>query len=194
MKSIKSLSPEAFKLLGDETRKKMVFLLRVKEMTVSQLAGELHITPQAIYHHLKKLLTKEMVEVTREERVGHLIESYYQATAEAFISTSGPACCGITVDKERALIILNTLKKLGFEIEISEDKLTQLVDVQAELDNCCSSGKFDDAVSQLEDIDFLTKPIIVEYAETLSMSDEEFTRQQDIRNKLRGFLQSLISK
>jgi len=28
-------------------------LLRVKEMTVGQLAAELNLTPQALYHHIK---------------------------------------------------------------------------------------------------------------------------------------------
>ncbi len=72
------------KLLGDETRRKIVFLLRAKEMTVSKIADELNVTPQAVYHHIKKLVETELVEVTREVRVDHLIESYYRATAEVF--------------------------------------------------------------------------------------------------------------
>ncbi len=92
MKSLKVISdPEAFQLLGDETRRKIVFLLRVKEMTVSQISAELNVTPQAVYHHIKKLQTAEMIEVTREERVGHLIESYYRTTAEVFICSVGNA-------------------------------------------------------------------------------------------------------
>ncbi len=85
MRSIKTINdPEAFKLLGDETRRKMVFLLRAKEMTVSQVAEEIDLTPQAVYHHIRKLVEGEMVEVSREVRVDHIIESYYRATAECF--------------------------------------------------------------------------------------------------------------
>src|SRR3990170_6251136 len=85
MKSIKTLtSPESFELMADETRRKIIFLLRVKEMTVSQIASELNLTPQAVYHHIKRLVKGELVEVSREERVDHLIESYYRATAEVF--------------------------------------------------------------------------------------------------------------
>jgi predicted transcriptional regulator len=63
MKSLKIISdPEAFQLLGDETRRKIVFLLRVKEMTVSQISAELNVTPQAVYHHIKKLQTAEMID------------------------------------------------------------------------------------------------------------------------------------
>lgn len=192
MKPVKSIHPKEFKLLGDETRKKIVFLLRVKEMTVSQLAAELNVTPQAIYHHIKKLLKAEMVEVAREERIDHLIESYYRATAEAFISTVGPACCSMQVGKELMVNVLNALKKLGFQVEFDENKISKLVNVQAELDECCGSGKVESAVSELEDVDFLTKQIVVDYAETLSMSNEEFARQQEIKKKFRNLLKSLV--
>ena len=62
MRSIKTINdPGAFKLLGDETRRKMVFLLRAKEMTVSQVAEELDLTPQAVYHHIRKLVEGVLV-------------------------------------------------------------------------------------------------------------------------------------
>src|SRR2546427_241267 len=64
--------PDAFQLLGDETRRRIIYLLRAKEMTVSQIAGELNLTPQAIYHHIRKLRDAGMVEVAREEGVDHL--------------------------------------------------------------------------------------------------------------------------
>jgi len=58
-------------------------------MTVGQIASELDITPQAVYHHIRKLKKAKMIEVSREERVAHLIESYYRATAKAFICKFG---------------------------------------------------------------------------------------------------------
>jgi DNA-binding transcriptional ArsR family regulator len=95
MKHFKSINnPEAFKLMADESRRKIVFLLRAKEMTVSQIAHELSITPQTIYHHMRKLVESNLVEVTREVRVDHLIESYYRATAEVFHFTIGKTSRG----------------------------------------------------------------------------------------------------
>lgn len=194
MKPLKEIDAEAFRLLGDETRKKIVFLLRVKEMTVSQIAGELNLTPQAVYHHIKKLLKGEMVEVAREERVDHLIESYYRATAETFVSSVGEACCSVRVSKEQVTTILNALKKLGFKVEFDENKISQLADLQTELDECCGSGKYEDAIVELDDVAFPIKPLILEYAETISMSDKEYTRQQEIRKRFRDLLRSLIKK
>ena len=67
MKSFKVIKdPDAFQLLADETRRRVIYLLRAKEMTVAQIAEELKLTPQAIYHHIRKLKDAEMVEVARD--------------------------------------------------------------------------------------------------------------------------------
>jgi hypothetical protein len=69
-----------------------------------------------------------------------------------------------------------------------------LVDVQRALDKCCSSGKFEDAIADLDDVDFLTKQTVQEYAETLSMSDKEFAEQYEHKKKFRNLLISLVKK
>ena len=195
MKPIKAIKdPEAFKLLGDETRRKIVFLLRVKEMTVSQIAAELNITPQAVYHHIKKLRKGGMVEVAREERIDHLIESYYRATAETFFCSVGKSLRGRELAKDQVRTVLNALKRLGFNLEFDENQVSQLIDVWSKLDEYKGSEKFEDAISNLNDVDFLTKQTVQKYAETLSISDEEFVRQQELRKKFRNLLISLVKK
>ena len=195
MKAVKAIKdPEAFKLLADETRRKIVFLLRVKEMTVSLIAAELNITPQAVYHHIRKLLKGGMVEVAREERIDHLIESYYRATAETFFCSVGKTSRGVEVAREQMATVLNALKKLDFKIEFDESKISQLTDVQVELEQCRGSGKFEDKISELDDVDFLTKQTVQKFAETLSMSDEEFVREQEISKKFHDLLRSLVKK
>jgi len=72
LKPFKEVAPKAWKLLGDETRRNMIFLLRVKELTVSQISAQLDMTPQAIYHHIKKLEKAGLVEVSREDRLGRI--------------------------------------------------------------------------------------------------------------------------
>ena len=193
MKPIKVINdPEAFQLLGDETRRKIVFLLRVKEMTVSQIAAELNITHQAVYHHTKKLRKGDMIEVAREERIDHLIESYYRATAETFYCSVGKTLRSTELAKEQMRSILNALKRLGFSLEYDENRISQLLDAQRRLKECCGFGKFEDAIADLEDVDFITKQTVQEYAEILSMSDENFTEQQDLNKKFRSLLISLL--
>lgn len=190
--------PDAYQLLADETRRKIIYLLRVKEMTVGQLAAELNLTPQAVYHHVKKLLKGEMVEVTREERSGHMIESYYRATAETFSLSYGKMKTQSLRDKkmakERIVASLNALKNLGFKLEFDENKISQLVNVLAELEECCSDEKLEDTIYEREDLDFLGKATAKDLASTLSMSDEEAARQEKIRKKLRTLLLSMVKK
>jgi len=195
MKPVKTITnPEAFQLLADETRRKIVFLLRVKEMTVSQIAEDLNITPQAVYHHIKKLQKGGMVEVVREERVAHLIESYYRTTAESFYFSFGKTPRGVKFAKEQMTTVLNALKKLGFKVEFDEKKISRLADLQVELEQCCSAEELEDKIAEMNDVDFLTKQTVKKYAETLSMSDEEFARLREIEKKFRDLLISLVKK
>ncbi|MCZ2856100.1 MAG: metalloregulator ArsR/SmtB family transcription factor [Candidatus Bathyarchaeota archaeon] len=193
---------ESFKLLADGTRRKILYLLRVKEMTVGQLAAELGITPQALYHHIKKLLDGKMVEIVREERVGHLIESYYRATAEDFLLMTGKLRSQTFRDrklaKDQMISCLSALRKLDFDLEFDENKISQLVDLRAGLTDCCKdderSTRIIDGIWNMDNLDLLTQQIASDLAGTLLMSDREFAGQQETRKKLRDLLLSLIKK
>ena len=195
MKPFKNIcDPEAFKLMADKTRRKIVFLLRAKEMTVSQIAHELNITPQTIYHHIKKLVEGDLVEVTREVRVDHLIESYYQATAEVFHFTIGKTSRGKEILQEETKIALKALERIGFKLKYDQKAISELVELILEQKDCCGIKEVEDAVSKLDDIDFFTKQTVQEYAGILSMSDEEFAERDQLRKKFRDLLKSLLVK
>lgn len=191
--------PEAFELLADETRRKILYLLRVKEMTASQISAELGITSQAVYHHIKKLLKGKMVEVAREERMGHLIESYYRATAEDFLLSHGKTSTQTVHDRklieEQVTRVLHALKKLGFNLEFDQNKISQLADLRSGVDEPCTAcEKYEDDIWNMEDLDIQMRMMAAEFAGTLLMSDKEFTRQQEIRKKLRDLLLSLRAR
>ena len=195
MKSAMTIrDPEDFQLLGNETRRKIIYLLRVKEMTVGQIASELDITPQAVYHHIRKLKKAKMIEVSREERVAHLIESYYRATAEAFICRFGKAPISKEAALEQIKTVLNALKIIGFKLNYNDNNVSMLTELQRKLNECCSEAKHDDAISELDNIDWYTQEIVSKYAETLSMSEEEFLEQQKLESNLRDLLISLINQ
>ncbi len=203
MKPVQVLrDPEGFKLLADGTRRKILHLLRAKEMTVGQLAAELGITPQALYHHIKKLLKGEMVEVVREERVGHLIESYYRATAEDFLLMSGKLRSQTLRDRKLAedqvTSCLKALRKLDFDLEFDENKISQLVDLRAGLADCCRDDerytRVIDGIWNMDNLDLLTQQIASDLAGKLLMSDKEFANQQATAKELRNVLLSLIKK
>jgi DNA-binding transcriptional ArsR family regulator len=193
MKTLKTINnPEAFKLLADDTRRKIVFLLRAKEMTVSQIAAELNLTPQTVYHHIKKLVGVEMVEVTREVRVDHLIESYYQATAEVFHVTVGNTSRSKETLTENLEASLNALKKVGFNINYTKQDLNQLAELMMQLNDCCNAKQYEDVISKLDDVDHFVKQDVQEFAGLLSMSEEELKKQDKIKKKFRELLKSLV--
>lgn len=195
MKHLKTLTdPQAFKLMADKTRRKIVFLLRVKEMTVSQIAQELNITPQTVYHHIKKLVQGDLVEVSREVRVDHLIESYYQATAEVFHFTVGKSSGGKELLKEETENSLKALTRLGFNLKYDQNIISQLVELLIEQKDCCNNNEIEDAVSKLEDLDLFTKQNVQEYANILLMSEEKLASRNEIRKKFNELLKSLQVK
>ena len=195
VKAVKHIDdPEAFKILADDTRKRMIFLLRAKEMTVSQIADELNLTPQTVYHHIKRLVEAGMVEVTREVRVDHLIESYYMATAEVFHLTVGKTTGGKETLTEMMTGALEALKKLGFNITYTDKDVAELAELTMERADCCSAKEYEEAVSKLEDVDLFTKEDVQEYAALLSMSDKELEEQDEIDHKFRELLRSLVKQ
>ena len=186
--------PEAFQLLADETRRKIIFLLRVKEMNVTQIASQLNLTPQAVYHHINKLEKAGMVEVTREERVGHLIESHYMSTAEAFIFNMGDYSTSPELVRDEMITILKALQKLGFKIEYDDKDVEELVKLWSDLRGCCDSGRLEELVAKLDEVDFITKQTVLEYAEILSMTDEQYAQQHERKDRFNKALQSLVKK
>jgi DNA-binding transcriptional ArsR family regulator len=195
MKPIKTIAdPEAIKVLADETRRKILFLLRAKEMTVSQIAQELNLTPQTVYHHIKKLVESEMVEVSREVRVDHLIESYYQATAEVFHITVGKTSHSQEALEEMIETAIKALGRIGFKLQYDKKVISELAELRMEMHDCCGAKEYEDPISKLDDIDVLTKEDVQEYAGILSMSEDELVTEDRLEKKFRGLLRSLVKK
>jgi DNA-binding transcriptional ArsR family regulator len=193
MKPTKTITdPEAFKVLADESRRRIIYLLRAKEMTVSQIAQELELTPQTVYHHVKRLVEKGMVEVSKEVRVDHLIESYYRATAEMFHLTVGKTTNSKETLEESIQITLNALIKLGYNVHFTKNDAERLAELTMELDDCCSAKTFEEAISQMDDVDYLTKQTITEYASLLTMTDAELKKQEEIKREFQKILRSLV--
>ena len=72
-------------MLADETRRRMLHLLRHREMSTTDLAKALEKNHSSIIHHLNLLREAGLVEETREEKVRNMVQSYYRATANKFI-------------------------------------------------------------------------------------------------------------
>lgn len=197
-KLLKPISEEAFKLLGDDTRRKIIFLLRDSEMTVKEISSELSLTTQNIYHHIRKLQEASLVHVIEERRVGHLIESYYTVTADTFIYNEDK------IDErgfQSSIDVLNGLNELGVQVEVSEESAVRLSDLHARrmrmLDapsvenDMCTYCSFSGYFMKFGPMNPMLLSRILQYANLMNMTDEEFEESLQLTRELRGFLLSI---
>ncbi|MDD4307914.1 MAG: winged helix-turn-helix domain-containing protein [Thermoplasmata archaeon] len=191
MQTVKMITdPEAFQLLADETRRKIIYLLRVKDMTVSQIAEQMQLTTQAIYHHVRKLKDADMIEVAKEERIGHFIETYYRTTAEIFHLSHGES----TPQKDREAQIrgaLGGLEKLGMKVDCSPSKMKEILRITKEMDECCTMAEWTEKASGLG-LDFMTQQLAIEYAYLMSMTEAQYDLNQAQQKQIWSLLKSCV--
>src|SRR5713226_3764305 len=194
MKPVKMITdPVAMELLGDDTRRRIIYLLRARELTISQIAEELRMTPQAIYHHIKKLLPVEMVEVTREERVDNFIETYYRATAEVFSFSWGTSDKNQAQAEQRMRDTLLSLEKLGIKVRVEEDTVAQIIKTQGKIESFGDRQDLEEKVSKLDDVDFLGKQELASVATMISLTDKQFQEWLELQRELRKLLRGLLT-
>ena len=76
--------PEVAKLLADDTRRRMLHLLRHHEMSVAGLAKALDKNVSSIVHHLNLLVEAGLVEETRTKKVRNMVQPYYRSIGTRF--------------------------------------------------------------------------------------------------------------
>ena len=182
--------PEAIELIGDETRRRVIYLLRARERTISQIAEELELTPPAIYHHIKKLLGAGMVEISREERIENFIEIYYRATAEVFEFSYGTGKTSEYLE-QRLKESLESLHKLGINVKIDADTVSKIVEVQKKLEALGSNPELDEKVANLQGIDFFGKQEVKSYARMVAMTDKQWQEWFQLNRELSRLLKAL---
>lgn len=194
MKAFKTIrKPEAFQLLADETRRRIVYLLRAKEMTVSQIAAELNLTPQAIYHHIRKMRDADLVEVAREERVDHFIETYYRATAEVFNLSHGEGQSQAMAEAKTQEAIQG-LAKAGFSVRLDPEAISRIVELEKRMAVLGEKDGWNDKIAGLEDVEFFVRQEMAHYAQLLTMGEKDFAEYIDLIREHRKLVQSLVEQ
>ncbi|MEE9592426.1 MAG: metalloregulator ArsR/SmtB family transcription factor [Thermoplasmata archaeon] len=194
MKAFKVIeNPEAFQLMADKTRRRIIFLLRAKEMTVSQIAAELDMTPQAIYHHIRKFKDAELVEVAREERIDHFIETYYQATAEVFEFRHGEGTSR-EYTEQQVRDALRSLPRLGFDVRLDDEVIDRLVNLRVEKKEYGKYAEFQEKAEEIEELDFWARGMAAGFANLLAMTDEEFEKRHRLSREFRDALRSTVKE
>jgi len=186
---------KAFELAADRTRRRIIHLLRARELSVSQIADELEMTPQAIYHHVRKLLEAGLIEVAKEERVDHLIETYYQAAAEIFEFTYGETS-DQGYKEARIKEALKALTRIGLTLPIDEETISEYAKLSGKMNSIyqCCKPELVEKISQLEDLDFFTRQDAIEIASNISMNDKQFEKLQTLQREARELLKPKLAK
>jgi DNA-binding transcriptional ArsR family regulator len=193
MRAFKSVrDPKAFELMGDETRRKIIYMLRAKEMTVSQLASDLRLTPQAVYHQISKLKEAGLVEVAREERVDHFIETYYRATAEVFEFHHGEA--GSAEAAKHFSEAMDALSRVGLKVTADEAVVKRMAQLEDEIEKIGLPPDLEDKINQLDDVAFFTRSKIYDLARLALMSDKQYDKMIEAEKALRKLVASSVSK
>ena len=187
MKAVKVLTdPKAFELMADDTRRRMINLLKAREMTVAQIAEALDKTPQNIYHHIRKLAEGGLVEVSREERIENFVERYYRATAEIFEVTHGKGERELSAAEVREFLkLMSNARLVGRVDEPIVSKAVKL------LERMRSVSFGDDLMKKaegLEDAGLAVKLHSTDYAPLLLMSNTQFEEYQKLQRQFRQLL------
>lgn len=154
--------PEVAKLLADDTRRRILHMLRHKEMSPADLAKTLDKNFSSIQHHLNLLIGAGLVEQTKEEKVRNMIQPYYHATAHRFI-ISYSLSESLSKDDEYAQWQEATIQKMipglkVFNIEFPEQKRARLITL---INKCVEKERkaFEEAVERQSDPAALDKHV-----------------------------------
>jgi len=197
-KTVHVISREAFKLLEDETRRRLVFMLRDSPMTVKEIAGQLSLTPQNIYHHIGKLQDAGVVGVSYEKRNGHIIESYYTVPADTFAYSDD------RIEERplnRFMDVLFGLREMGVPVGTGKENASRLMELDGAYQSSlgepsnryevCEMCSFSGFFMKFGPMNPLQLNRILWYANLIRMSDEEFQGYLEKIGNLRGFLKSI---
>lgn len=198
---LKVINQNAFGLLMDETRSRIVRLLQENELSVGEIAKALDLTPQNVYHHIRKLHDVGLIAVKEEKRSGHLIESYYTTTADTFLYYTDQMN---ESDTQAFLAVLSGLNELGYGMELNEKNARSLTDIQqkrvslmggAPAENeICPSCSFSGYFMKFGPMNPLLLSRIIYYSNLMRLSDEDFEKSLDLTKQLRKTLLSMKTK
>ena len=193
LRTFKSISdPKGYGAMVDATRRRMIFLLRAKDMTVSQLAEALRRTPQAIYHQIGILQKVGMVEVAREERVGHLIETYYRATAEVFLFQDGEV--NRAQSREMWSEALSALSRVGMPVRTDAEFVKMVARANAAMAKFRLPADLEEKLSRLDEPILLTNARARDLAQLALMSDRQFDGFMAAWRELRALMASGVAR
>ncbi len=197
-KIVQPIEREAFKLLEDETRRQIVFMLRDEALTVKEIAGRLGLTPQNIYHHMNRLQDAGIVGLSYERRDGHIIESYYSTSADNFVYSEDRIPESAV---QSYMDVLNGLNELGHGLDVGLDAASRLEELYSDYlrgavsdvprDDVCNVCSFSGFFMKFGPMNNVLLNRVLHMAALIEMTDEEFGDHIEKLGEVRGYLKSI---
>jgi len=101
--------PEKIEILNEPTRKQILRLLSDREMTLTQIARELGLSKRTVWYHLRVLLDRDLIILSRKKVNAYGIEEkYYRARASMMIGHYGKSSKrirGETLESSKDVVI-----------------------------------------------------------------------------------------
>lgn len=152
--------PETLRVGLEKTRKQILDLLRVKNMTISQISKALEKDQSTVYRHVKKLEEAGFIEVKGERKEHHIPERIYGRTADVFlmspepISSENTPTLGIRWDQKTVEECLELIEELEYEVE-KDGKINEMCHIFQELDADINE-EIIEGLEENKDVDFFS--------------------------------------
>jgi len=83
-----TVTVDQLKVLSDPSRLRMLTLLMERDMSISGIAKVLDLSPATVHHHVNQLLAARLIEPTKTEVRGNLVEKYYRIPGTSLDSSA----------------------------------------------------------------------------------------------------------
>ncbi|MBS3781494.1 MAG: ArsR family transcriptional regulator [Candidatus Thermoplasmatota archaeon] len=184
--------PDDVKIAIEDTRSDILSLLRVNDMTITQIAENLNKDHSTIYRHIKKLQEAGYVKEISQMKDNHIPKKVYTRTADAFLlsptSIDGGEPSELMMDWEieNARKILELLEIMGYSVDADEEEMVDILSkIFVEL-----KEKVSKPIEEAEDeIGELSFPLLMRFE--LLMFLLEKRKSEDIEEKFEKLLTKL---
>ena len=123
--------PEKIEILNEPTRRQILRLLSDREMTLTQIARELGISKRSVWYHLRVLLKRNLIVLSKKKVNAYGIEEkYYRAKALVMIgdfNKSSKRIRGETLESNIDIVIGYLCAK-KIDEPISDEKIERIAE------------------------------------------------------------------
>ena len=113
--------PDVIKIITESTRRKILALLKINDLSISQLAEMLGKDQSTVYRHIKKLEACGIVMPVGERKIHHIPEAVYGRLARSYLIVpeidEGHPSPSVYYTRDTIKKVMDVLENMGYDIE-----------------------------------------------------------------------------